>query len=207
MFLELFISLGKWLCFIFLPSFQWQNRSWQRNRTERQHRNLNHLLNYHFHSSFSANLEICNGGGIELLQHTLPRRQKQQAVKDCVPEQLSSSPGGLQVHRGHPTSLAGSSLELKALQRCKEQTAPGGAARHPQLSQGSPSSQGQEGNTCQSTATVQIPWNPQVWAPAQLETMRGGWWRQCTHKESISCLPASLSTLSPYGEPQPLPWV
>lgn len=92
MFLELFISLGKWLCFIFLPSFQWQNRSWQRNRTERQHRNLNHLLNYHFHSSFSANLEIGNGGGIQLLQHTRPRRQKQQAVKDCVPEQLSSSP-------------------------------------------------------------------------------------------------------------------
>lgn len=80
----LFISLGKRLCFIFLPSFQWQNGSWQRNRRERQCRNLNHLLNHHFHSSFfSANIEIRNEGGIQLPQHILPKRQKQQAQRSC----------------------------------------------------------------------------------------------------------------------------
>lgn len=92
----LFISLGKRLCFIFLPSFQRQNRSRQRNHRERRRRNLNHLLNHHFRSSFfSANLEICNEGGIQLHQHILPKEQRRQATKElqgCGSEQLSSSP-------------------------------------------------------------------------------------------------------------------
>lgn len=149
MFIEsFFISLGKRLCFIFLPSFQWQNRSWQRNRRERQRRNLNHLLNHHFHSSFfSANLEICNEGGIQLLQHILPEKQKQRATKrpwDCGPEQLSSSPSGTHTGEawGSRCTEATPPLWLGLLWRSKpwgggkEKTAAVGAVGQPQVSQG-----------------------------------------------------------------------
>lgn len=53
-----------------------------RDRREKQCKNSNHLLNHRFHSSFfSANLEICNEGAVQLLMQIFPKKRKHQAMK------------------------------------------------------------------------------------------------------------------------------